>query len=263
MVHIMEQRSTLARPYPGTQAISRAVAILKAFSDARPRWRVTDLARELELTKPTIVRLLHALEREGMVMRNPAGNTYGLGPGAIALGTQALRSNDLRTTARAELESLAAATGETTTLEVRAGDDVLILDEVRVWHLLGTRPDIGTRWPAHATSTGKVFLAFGDPAARRALGARLPRLTRHTVTSGAKLRKELKQVAEQGYATAEEELVEGFVAVAAPIRDHEGRVIAALSVGGPTVRMTPDRLSKLGKQTRQSADRVSVRLGAP
>ena len=258
----MEQRSTLKRPYPGTQAIARAVAILKAFSDARPRWRVTDLARELELTKPTIVRLLHALEREGMVMRGVSG-TYGLGPGAIALGTLALRSNDLRTTARAELESLAAATGETTTLEVRAGDEILILDEVRVWHLLGTRPDIGTRWPAHATSTGKVFLAFGDASARRALPARLTKLTRHTVTSAAKLRKELEQVAEQGYATAEEELVEGFVAVAAPIRDHEGQVIAAMSVGGPSVRMTPDRLPKLGKLVRESADRVSAKLGAP
>ncbi len=184
-------------------------------------------------------------------------------PCAIALGTLALRSNDLRTSARAELESLAAATAETTTLEIRAGADVLILDEVRVWHLLGTRPDIGTRWPAHATSTGKVFLAFGDAAARRALPARLPKLTRHTVTSGAKLRKELAGVAEQGYATAEEELVEGYAAVAAPVRDHEGQVIGALSVGGPTVRMPGDRLAKLGKLVREAADRVSLKLGAP
>ena len=252
----MEHRSTL--PYPGTQAIARAVAILKAFSDARPRWRVTELSRELELTKPTIVRLLHALEREGMVMRDGATNTYGLGPGAIALGTLALRSNDLRTSARAELETLASATGESTTLEVLAGEDVLILDEVRALQLLGTRPDIGTRWPLHATSTGKIFLATGTKPP-----VKLQKLTRQTITTLARLRRELTGVKEQGYATAVEELVEGFVAVAAPIHDHEGRVIAALSVGGPSVRMTADRLPRLGKLVREAANRVSQKLGAP
>jgi IclR family transcriptional regulator, acetate operon repressor len=261
LVHIMDRASTLSNRPTGTQAITRAVSILKSFSDAHPRWRVTDLSRELGLTKPTIVRLLHALEHEGMVMRDGAG-TYALGPGAIALGTQALRSNDLRTVARVELETLAAQTGETVTLEVLTGDDVLILDEVRARQLLGTRPDIGTRWPVHATSTGKVFLAFADAAARRAVPARLDKLTKRTVTSGARLRKELATVAEQGYATAEEELVEGYVAVAAPIRDHDGNVIAALSVGGPSVRMASELLPRLGKQVREAADRVSRKLGA-
>src|SRR5687767_8693333 len=119
----MKHGSKTARPYPGTQAVGRAVAILKAFSDEHPRWRVTDLSLALRLPKPTIVRLLSALEREGMVMRDAASGAYGLGPGAIALGSLALRSNDLRTTARPELEVLAAATGETTTLEVLVGTE--------------------------------------------------------------------------------------------------------------------------------------------
>jgi IclR family transcriptional regulator, acetate operon repressor len=244
-------------PYPGTRAITRAVALLKAFSDLHPRWRVTDLARELKLPKPTVVRLLAALERDAMVMREPVTGMYGLGPGAIALGSLALRSNDLRTVARVELEMLAAETSESTTLEILVGTEVLILDEVRVLRILGTAPDVGTRWPAHATSTGKVMLAESTLQ----LSARLQKFTRHTITSGAALRRELETVRERGYATAVEELVEGFAAVAAAIRNHEGQCIAALSVGGPTVRMTRARLPQLGRLVRDAAERITTRLG--
>jgi len=255
LFHNMKQSSKT--PYPGTQAIGRAVAILKAFSDQHPRWRVTDLARELGMPKPTIVRLLAALEREAMVLREPVTGLYGLGPGAIALGSLALRSNDLRTAARAELEVLAAETSESTTLEILVGSEVLILDEVRVVRILGTTPDVGTRWPAHATSTGKVLLAEGAAP----LTARLQRFTRHTITTGEQLRRELELVRERGYATAYEELVEGFVAVGAAVRNHEGQVIAAMSVGGPTVRMTRSRLPQLGRLVREAAERVTKRLG--
>ena len=131
-----------ARTYPGTRAVARAVSLLKAFSDARRGWRLTDLARAAHLHKATAHRLLAALEREGMVTRDPAGEHYRLGPEAIALGARAARASDLRAIVAPELDALALASGETATLEVPVGDAMLILHEVPGRALLGAVPEV-------------------------------------------------------------------------------------------------------------------------
>jgi DNA-binding IclR family transcriptional regulator len=255
-------------PYAGTQAVLRAMAILKAFTDGRGEWSATELARSLGLNKTTVFRILSALEREGMVVRTQAGNEYRLGPDAIALGAQALRSNDLRTVARAELEELARRSGETVTLEVLVGDEVLLVEEITSRYLVGSASEVGTRWPAHATSTGKVLLAavrHGASAGRRdpdsALSGRLTSLTPRTISSPRALAAELDRVWKRGYATAIEEIEAGFVAVAAPVRDHEGRVVAAISAGGPRTRLSKERIPGVVALVRAAADAVSRRLG--
>lgn len=255
-------------PYAGTQAVLRAMAILKAFRDGRTEWSATGLARSLGLNKTTVFRILSALEREGMVVRTRAGSEYRLGPDAIALGARALRANDLRTVARVELEGLARRSGETVTLEVLVGDEVLLVEEITSRHLVGSTSEVGTRWPAHATSTGKVLLAavrHGAGAGRRdpdsALTGRLTRLTPRTIGSARALAAELDRVWKRGYATAIEEIEAGFVAVGAPVRDHEGRVVAALSAGGPRARLTKERIPEVIALVRAAADAVSRRLG--
>lgn len=251
-----------ARPYTGTQAVLRAVSLLKAFTDAQPERGLTELARAVDLNKTTTYRLLTALESEGMVARSADADTYRLGPEAIALGSRALRSVDLRSACRAELESLAQQTGETATLEVLAEGQVLIVDEVTSHHLLGSTQFVGTHWPAHATSTGKVLLAELSESERKAmLPSPLVRPTKKTIASQAALAEELARVREQGYAAAVEELEAGYVAVGAAVRNHERRAVAAISIGGPSVRLTPDRVSELAVVVRQAADRISKKLG--
>ncbi len=253
-----------SEPYPGTQAVLRAVSLLKAFSDTQPEWGLTDLARALRLNKTTAYRLLTALESEGMVARNPLTEAYRLGPEAIAIGGRALRSNDLRTASHAELAALAETTRETATLEVMADGQVLILDEALGPHVVGNTQSIGTRWPAHATSTGKVLLAhLPENKLKEYLRQRQPlvRFNPQTISDPAKLRTELERVREQGYATVLGELEVGFVAVGAPVRNHEGQVAAAISVGGPSVRLTTRRLDELSALVRQAAARISARLG--
>jgi DNA-binding IclR family transcriptional regulator len=251
-----------ASNHPGTQALDRAVRLLKTFSDARPAWRLSDLARATRLHKATAHRLLAALEREGMVARDPAVELYRLGPEAIALGARAARANDLRSISRPVLEVLCAESGETATLEVLVGSEMLILDEVVGHALIGATASLGTRWPVHATSTGKAILAaLGDAARREALGGRLARCTEHTIISPAALARELAGVRRHGYAAAREELEPGYVAVGAVVRDHEGRAVAAVSVGGPTVRLPPARITKLGRLVRASATHLSDALG--
>jgi IclR family transcriptional regulator, acetate operon repressor len=250
------------RSYPGTQAVARAVGLLKAFSDARPEWRLTDLARAARLHKATAHRLLAALEREGMVMRDAGGELYRLGPEAIVLGARAARASDLRATAAPELRALATETGETATLEVPVGGDMLILDEVAGGALLGAVPEVGTRWPVHATSTGKALLALLPTARRRAmLPARLSRHTARTIVSTAALGRELDRVRRKGFAVAAEELERGYLAVGAAVCDHDGRPVAAISVGGPRLRFPPARVESLGRALVIAARRVSAALG--
>ncbi|HEX5438406.1 MAG TPA: IclR family transcriptional regulator [Gemmatimonadaceae bacterium] len=263
----MKRDSTAAPPYPGTQAVLRAVAVLKAFTDAHPTRTVAELSRALGLHKTTVFRLLAALEGEGMVARADAAGAYRLGPETVVLGATALRANDLRSVARGELAALSELSGETTTLEVLVGNEVLILDEVLSRYLLRGTPAVGWRGPAHATSTGKVLLAAarheGDGAlARKGVARRrLARLTPKTITSAAQLDRELDDVWRRGYATAVEELEAGWIAVGAGVRDHDGRVAAALSVGGPSSRIPAARITELTAMVCRSAARVSHQLG--
>lgn len=256
------------KPYAGTQSVRRAMSLLKEFTDERPEWGLSDLARAVRLNKTTAYRLLTALEVEGMVARSPGGDAWRLGPEAIALGALALRSNELMAAARPALEALVRETGETASLEALAGDEVVILDGVEGPSLVGASPDVGTRWPAHATSTGKVLLAaeragLGRRPRGRSSGLprRLERLTPRTITDSGRLLRELERVLERGWAKAVEELEVGYVAVGAPVRDHELRVLAAISVGGPASRLTEDRIPELVRRVVRAADRTSRRLG--
>jgi DNA-binding IclR family transcriptional regulator len=234
------------------------MALLKVFSDERPEWGLSDIARAARLNKTTAYRLLTALEAEGIVARSTASDSWRLGNEAIALGALALRSNDLMSTARPELRALVRDTGETASLEVLVGDDVVILDGVEGPSLVGASSEIGTRWPAHATSTGKMLLAS---APRARLPRRLRKLTPRTITDPARLERELERIRQRGYATAIEELETGYVAVGAPVRDPDGRTIAAISIGGPTSRLTSRRIPGIGRRVVRAADRVTELLG--
>lgn len=251
-------------PYPGTQTVSRAVALLKAFTDSQPEMGLSELARAVGLNKTTAFRLLAALEHEGLVAHDTHGGSYRLGLEAISLGARALRATDLRSAGRLELEALARETGETAALEILDGGDVVVLDEVHGKFVIGTMLAVGMRWPAHATSTGKAILAFLRDEERSAALRGMRRLavpTRKTIGDREALRGELARIRERGYATAEGELEENFVAVGAPVFSHEGRVVAGVSIGGPGTRLTSERIPELAALVRQAAGRISRRLG--
>lgn len=250
----------------GTQAVVRAIRLLKAFSRERPEMSLAELSDALALSKTTAHRLLAALESEGLVSRDPATGSYRLGHGTVALGARALRANDLRTLVRPELERLAAETGETATFEVLVDDRVLILAEVVGRHLVTAAAEVGTYWPAHATSTGKALLAaLPEAECRLLLQPPLARHTAATITDPDKLLRQLGAARRRGYATAVEELEVGAAAVAAPFRGPLGETAGAICVGGPVARIPVGRLPELGRKVRESADRLSLRLheGSP
>lgn len=247
---------------PGTQAVQRAMALLKAFDDDHSAWGLSALARETGLNKTTAHRLLSALEREGMLGRAADGDRYVLGPEVVVLGGRALRANNLRAVARPELERLADETRETASLEILSGGEMLVIDEIVGGHLMSGVPDLGSRWPLHASSTGLAVLAFlPDDIAANLLPRTLPSVTAATITGRVALRAELACIRERGYSVADETLEVGLVAIAAPVRDHDGRVVAALSIAGPKLRVTADRVPTIGERVRASAAGVSALLG--
>jgi DNA-binding IclR family transcriptional regulator len=191
------------------------------------------------------------------------GDGYRLGPEAIAIGARALRSNDLRTVSRQFLADLARRSDETATIEVLVEADVFIVDEMHSRKWLHASPSVGTRWPAHATSTGKVLLAYLSDSDRKSLlKPPLARPARRTITTLAGLRDEMLKVRAQGYAMAVGELEDGYSAVGAPVRNYEGQVVAAVSLGGPSVRLPQDRLRALLPLLLEATKGISHQLGS-
>ncbi len=248
--------------YPGTQSVARAIALLKAFSDAQPEWTLGDLALATGLNKTTAFRLLSALEAERLVMRNPLSGGYRLGVELIAMGGTAMRSNPLRAMSRPALVTLAEQSGEAATLEMLVENYVLVIDEVASSNPMGMTQDVGNRLPLHATATGKVLLAARpDVEIALLLDEPLRRWTDQTIADLDQLRAELARVRQDGVAQAIGELEPGFTAVAAPVVDRERQVVAAISVGGPSVRLTAERLPHIAAMVQMSARQISRQLG--
>lgn len=254
--------TTRLEPMAGTQSVMRAVAMLEAFSDERPEWSASELAEAVGLNRTTSYRLLTALESVEYVVRDPATDTYRLGSGLVALGSRAQRANSVRTVSLPELKSLAAQTGETATLEILSGQEMVIIEEVPGDYVTSGSQHIGTRWAVYATSTGKAILAHLPPSEWQSL---LPvtfvPLTEKTIIRGSDLEIGMETIRQLGYATAIEELELGFVAVGAPVINADGRVVAAISLSGTRIRLTDERIPEVGALVRGAAERISHRLG--
>lgn len=254
--------TTRQEPMAGTQSVMRAVAMLEAFSDEQPAWSASQLAETIGLNRTTAYRLLTALESVEYVVRDPATDTYRLGSGLIALGSRAQRSNSVRVVSGPELKGLATRTGETATLEILSGQEMVIIEEVPGDYVTSGSQHIGTRWPVYATSTGKAILAnLPTSEWQPLLPDSFAPLTGKTITNLDDLVASLRDIRQLGYAVAIEELELGFVAVGAPIFNADGRVVAAISLGGTRIRLTDERIPEVGAMIRTTANRISHRLG--
>ena len=241
----------------GAQSAIRAVRLLKLFTPDRRELALQDICRLAGLNKTTAHRLLKALESEALIDRNPANRHYRLGTGLMALGAQAMSSNELRRRAQPVLQFLANESGETATLEVLVDDSIMIVDEVTGRHAVGASGNVGTRWPLHATSTGKAILA------RRAelvdgLPDPLPRLMPNTIVDKAELDRELQIIRGRGYAESIDELEAAFTGVATDLRDSYGNVLGAISVCGPTSRFEQATRVRLGNLVRHAVRRLDA-----
>lgn len=245
----------------GTQSVIRVARILKSFTAERHEWRLTPLADRLDLPKSTVHRLLGALEAEGFVRYDPDRQVYGLGEASAALGLRALRGHDLRELALPCVRELARASGETATLEAPLDGEMAILVEQSGEHVVSASGWVGTRWPVHATSSGKAVLSRSSPARRdELLSGALASYTDSTLTDRARLETEIAGAAVAGFARAVDELEIGYSAVSAAVVSADGSPVAALSIGGPSSRLGPYELDRLGGLVSSAATELSRRL---
>jgi IclR family acetate operon transcriptional repressor len=247
--------------YQGTQAIRRAVAVLKAFGPDPERLTAQQLSQRTGLNRSTVYRLLSALEHEGLVAAGEDGR-YRLGPDIAILGTLALRQLDLRALAQPFMRALAKHCGETIDLEIRHGARVMIIEEFAGDHLLNASSNIGTLYPAHCTATGKLLLAaLPADALEEILAAGLCAGGPRAITVSEALRADLQASLARGYATAYEELEAHLHAVAAPIYDHQRRIVAALSISGPAARLPRRREPEIAHLLIDACAKISAALG--
>ncbi|MBO0676293.1 IclR family transcriptional regulator [Mycolicibacterium sp. S2-37] len=249
------------RPAAAVQSVDRALLVLEILARAGQAG-VTEIAAELDVHKSTASRLIAVLEGRGFVEQISGRGKYRLGFAIARLARAASGHLDLGRLSQDICDGLTDALGETT--------NVAILDENRIVNVVESigpgeitlRTWVGQNCPAHATSSGKVLLAALDTAeVRTRLPEELPTFTPSTVAKLPDLLAELAEVRELGWSTVTEELEVGLNAVAAPVRDANHQVIAALSVSGPSYRMGEENFAEVAKRTVAAAEAISRRLG--
>ncbi|TMF71498.1 MAG: IclR family transcriptional regulator, partial [Chloroflexi bacterium] len=241
------------------RSVDRAVAILDLL--AVEGWRTgAEVARELGVHRSTALRLLATLDRHGLVERDARTAKYRLGRRVAQLASSVRGEVDLRQVARPVCEALARELGETVTLDVLDGGEIVPVEQATGSTSVMSVNWLGTRSPVHCTASGKVILAFGPPALRSAVLSRpLERRTEHTITDPAELDAQLREVRDAGFARTFEELELGLNAVAAPVRTAGGDVVAALDISGAAHRLPASGPAALVSRTREAAEDLSHR----
>jgi len=245
------------------QVIDRAVLILDSFGPDTPELSIADLVAMTGLSKPTVHRLLVVLHEHHILERNEETKRYRLGFKLFELGNRVIARLDYGKGAEAYLRRLVDETGETANLAVLDNGFAYYVAKVE-----GTRPlrmpsRVGTSLPAHATAVGKVLLAHLSSASLDSVLAHRPLAVfgPKTITDRRKLEVELQRIREQGFGVDDEEIDEGLRCVAAPVRDHTGSVVAAISVSGPVSRLADDVIPALATRLVDTAGEVSRSFG--
>ena len=228
------------------RSVDRAAALLLALGETQGEAGVTELARRLGLHKSTASRLLATLQKRGLVEQDDETGKYRLGLVVIRLAERAESTLDLRGIALPELERLARLTHETTGLGILEGDTMMSVAQVDGPNLIAVGDWTGRSTPLHCVASGKVLLSsLAEREVLRVVRRGLVSYTERTIVELEPLLEELARIRRRGYATAIGEYELGLNAVAAPVHDARGNVIAAVDIWGPAFRLTPRRIPEL------------------
>ena len=245
-----------------SRTVAKAIAILQQFNVEEPQLGVSELSRRLNLTRSTVHRLLASLRQGGLIEQDPSTHKYRLGRTAVDLGYNAIYSDPLLVTALPYLYYLSEQVGETVYLGERRGDEV-----ATVLHVLSPSSREQMHWydrlPLHSSSSGKVLLAHSEESDVAAvLEQGLPGYTEHTVTDPMALREDLLRIREQGFAACFEEHKLGVNAIAVPVADEKGTVVAALTVLGPAYTLTRDKALASLERMKAVSREITIKLAA-
>ncbi len=240
----------------------RPLLLLETLSQQHSGISLSALAERLGLPKASVMRLLHALQGQAYVMRDPGTSVFTLGPRAAALGLRTLHAASVAHRYRPLLSALVQRLGETCNLTTREGAQVLYIDRVETTEPLRMTLPPGSRVPLHCTASGKLFLSQMPAPDCQALveGLARERKTAHTHTSVAALMAEIERTRKRGIGVDNEEFINGMVAIAIPVRDAQGQCVAAVACHTPTARLSLTDLLAHAPAIERTAQQIAALL---
>ncbi len=252
------------RPPYKVQVLDRAINILEFIGrQSNGEAALPELSSAMKLHKTTTHRIAQMLESRGLLRRGPESNRYRLGLHLYDLGCHALDNLNIREEARPVMTHIAFEVGETVHLALRDRAEVLYIERVEAQRSLTMGSKLGARNPVYCTALGKAMLAFSSDAEVDQIlaGCRMEARTKNTITSILSLKRELERIRDRGYAIDDEEIEDGIRCISAPILNPESHAVAAISVSGPSSRITPGRFQLIGKTILKAAQELSTRIG--
>ena len=257
-----EEPTARVQSASGTEAAGRVADVLLLLAKAPGAIGVSEIARELGLSKAVVHRILQSLASRALVRIDPGTREYHLGPGAISLGARAMQDFDLRQAAGPALRRLRELTQETTTLSALMGDSRIYVDQYESPQEIKMMVPLGRPYPLHAGASSRAILAFLPPDfAEAVIFAGLRPLTSQTVVDADELRRQLEGVRRSGCAISRGERQEGAGSVAAPIFGAAGRVLGAISACGPITRFSEVAVGRHIPLVRAAAEQISQASG--
>ena len=255
-------RRSAERPVYRVQVLERAVDILQVLSEDSRELAAGEVAERLSLHKSTIHRLLTVLDQHRLIRRNAETGRYALGLRLFEFGTRAVRGLKLRDQAQPHLDQLARETGETAHICVFDNGEMLSLGYAEGSRSLRMPATVGRRTPAYCSAVGKAMLAFlPESALDEVLARPLQACTGKTLVTREALLADLRQVRIRGYSVDNEEIEKGLRCVGGPVWNHTGEVAGAVSVAGPSFRITRTRVPAIARAVLAMTRRLSAELG--
>jgi DNA-binding IclR family transcriptional regulator len=246
------------------ESLARGLSVLSLFSEARPALSLTNISRHLHLNKTTTFRVLSTLESLGYLQRNEQTKLYRPGLEVLRLGFVVLSSLGVREVAAPYLRQLVDEVKETVNLAVLNNHEIIYVDRVGSKHMVSIYHPVGSRLPAYCTSTGKLLLAFLSPEQLEAVLKAITwiRHTDKTLVTPEALKENLALVRHRGFSDSIGEMIPELCGVAAPIRQNDGQVVAAVNISVLSHRVSDEKLiNELGPKVMETARQISNGLG--
>ena len=245
------------------QSVDRTLCILELISDYNEGLGITEISEKIELHKSTVHRLLGTLIYKGYVMQDKATNKYRLTTKLFELGNKIIKDMDILHASKEYIEALMKSLNEVVHLVIRDENDIVYIDKVEANNTIRMASNIGRRSPLYSTSVGKAMLAYMNEEEVLEIwrNSKIEKFTEKTITEYEVFRKELDKVKLQGFAEDDEENEPGVRCIGAPVFNYRGEVEGAISISGPAIRVTKDKIDEIAKEVIKYAQLISRELG--
>ncbi|MBS4538666.1 IclR family transcriptional regulator [Clostridium sp. D2Q-11] len=245
------------------QSVDRALSIIEVLSDYEEGLGITEISGKINLHKSTVYRLLSTLIYKGYVRQDDKNNKYKLSLKLFELGNKKIENTDILIIAKPYLKDLMEEVNEVVHLVLLEGEDIVYIDKVESHNTIRMHSNIGKRTPAYCTSVGKSIMAYFPENKVKEIwdNSDIKNLTEYTITDFNEFKEELKKVKRVNYAIDDEENELGVRCIGAPVFDYKGEPVAAISISGPTIRVTKDRVEEISQEVIKYSKMISKELG--